>query len=60
MPFTKTGGKVHENMEKQYGDKKADSVFYASINKGTPGSSKWHKKSAKKSSKAPAMMKGRC
>ena len=41
-PITKTGGKVIESMQKQYG-KRAKQVFYASINKGVKGSSKWHK-----------------
>lgn len=44
MPLTKTGHKVLENMEKQYGEKKGESVFYASINAGKPGSSKWEAK----------------
>ena len=41
-PLTKTGGKVMESMQKQYG-KRAKEVFYASINKKVSGSSKWHK-----------------
>lgn len=42
MPLSKSGNKVLSNMEKQYGDKKGKSVFYASINKGKAGSDKWH------------------
>lgn len=42
MPLTKTGNEVLKNMEKEYGKKKAKSVFYASINKGKKGSAKWH------------------
>lgn len=35
MPLTKKGEKIKENMEKQYGEKKGEKVFYASQNKGT-------------------------
>lgn len=52
MPLTKTGKKVLQNMKKQYGAEKGKRVFYASINKGKAGSSKWHgkrRKSAKRS-----------
>jgi len=41
MPLTKTGKKVMRSMRKKYG-KRAKEVFYASINKGVAGSSKWH------------------
>ncbi len=34
MPLTKKGKKILKNMEKEYGSKKGESVFYASINKG--------------------------
>ena len=34
MPLTKTGKKVLRNMRKEYGKKKGQQVFYASINKG--------------------------
>jgi hypothetical protein len=34
MPLTKTGKKVLRSMRKEYGKKKGQSVFYASINKG--------------------------
>jgi len=44
MPLSKAGNKVMASMVSQYGDKKGKSVFYASINKGKPGSSKWHGK----------------
>jgi hypothetical protein len=46
MPITTSGEKVLGNMQKEYGAKKGKSVFYASINKGKPGSKKWHGKSA--------------
>ena len=35
MPLTTKGKEVLENMEKEYGAKKGESVFYASANKGT-------------------------
>lgn len=35
MPLTKKGAKIERNMEKEYGKKKGESVFYASKNKGT-------------------------
>ena len=34
MPLTKKGTKILSNMKKEYGAKKAKSVFYASINSG--------------------------
>lgn len=44
MPLTSSGKKVMKAMVKEYGSKNAKRVFYASINKGVPGSSKWHGK----------------
>lgn len=35
MPLTKKGSKIKAAMAKQYGAKKGEQVFYASINKGT-------------------------
>lgn len=35
MPLTKKGAKIKKAMEKEYGKKKGDTVFYASQNKGT-------------------------
>lgn len=35
MPLPKSGQKVLEKMEKEYGPEKGKSVFYASLNKGT-------------------------
>lgn len=52
MPLTKSGKKVLSSMRKQYGGKKGKSVFYASINKGKAGSSKWHAKRASVKRKA--------
>jgi len=43
MPLTKIGKSVLGQMKKQYGEKKGESVFYASINKGKSGSEKWHR-----------------
>jgi hypothetical protein len=34
MPLTKKGKKILSEMKKEYGAKKGESVFYASINKG--------------------------
>ena len=34
MPLTKKGKKIKAAMEAEYGKKKGDSVFYASVNKG--------------------------
>lgn len=60
MPLTKTGSKVMANMQSEYGADKGKSVFYASINKGKPGSSKWHGGSKRRHvSKPRASMKGR-
>jgi hypothetical protein len=42
MPLTISGEKVLKGMQKQYGKVKGKGVFYASINKGLKGSSRWH------------------
>ena len=34
MPLTKKGKKIMGNMKHEYGEKKGEEVFYASINKG--------------------------
>lgn len=34
MPLTPKGRKIMSSMKKEYGDKKGESVFYASRNKG--------------------------
>jgi hypothetical protein len=34
MPLTKKGNKIMGNMKKEYGEKKGESVFYASRNAG--------------------------
>ena len=44
MPLTKTGDKVLGSMRNQYGEKKGEQVFYASINKNKAGSKQWHQK----------------
>lgn len=43
MPLSKVGQEVMANMKARYGDKKGESVFYASRNAGKPGSDKWEK-----------------
>jgi hypothetical protein len=35
MPLTKKGAEIKRAMEKEYGSKKGEQVFYASENKGT-------------------------
>lgn len=35
MPLTKKGAKILKKMRETYGSKKGESVFYASLNKGT-------------------------
>lgn len=35
MPLTKKGNKIMRAMQKEYGEEKGESVFYASRNKGT-------------------------
>lgn len=35
MPLTKKGRKIERAMDKEYGKKKGEKVFYASANKGT-------------------------
>jgi hypothetical protein len=56
MPLSKGGSDVLKSMEAQYGEKKGKSVFYASINKGNPGSQKWEakKKKTKKHTSYPS------
>lgn len=48
MPLTKKGKKIKKNMDKEYGSKKGDSVFYASINKGKVTGAEGSKKKKKK------------
>jgi len=58
MPLTKKGEKIKRSMVKQYGTKKGKQVFYASINKGKAGSSKWHGKKKRYSKDVVRMAKG--
>lgn len=44
MPLTTAGEKVLANMKHEYGEPKAERVFYSSINAHKPGSSGWHQK----------------
>ena len=48
MPLTSIGKKIMNSMEKTYGKKKAEKVFYASKNKGTIKNVDKAKKSKKK------------
>jgi hypothetical protein len=57
VPLTKSGSKVLSSMREQYGGEKGERVFYASINKGKPGTSKWHGKP--KSASAPRSLSKR-
>ena len=59
MPLTASGAKVKASMTKEYGAKKGKSVFYASMNKGKPGSSKWHRKTGKAAPVQRSMMRSR-
>ena len=43
MSKTRAGKEVMNSMKKTYGSKKGEAVFYASINKGKPGSKKWER-----------------
>lgn len=54
MPLSSAGKKVLSAMIGEYGAKKGKQVFYASVNKGNPGASKWHSK--KKKSKYAGML----
>ncbi len=44
MPITKAGKKILRKMKKEYGEKKGENVFYASINKNKKRTKKWHRK----------------
>ena len=59
MPLTDSGNQVMRSMQSQYGAKKGKSVFYASINKGKSGSSKWHEKSERKAAPIQRSMMSR-
>lgn len=57
MPLTPKGKKIEGAMEKEYGEKKGKSVFYASKNKGTITGVEGKKKSmAKKMTKGERMI----
>lgn len=57
MPLTDAGAKVKAKMTQKYGPERAEHVFYGSINKGNPGTEKWHGK--RKAAKGRSMTKGR-
>lgn len=44
MPRTKAGKKVWDEMIEKYGPQKGPGVYYGTIVKGKPGSSKWEDK----------------
>ncbi len=53
MPLTAKGQKIMANMKRQYGDKKGEQVFYASVNSGKitgvhPGSKKKYVRALKR------------
>ena len=49
MPLTKKGRKIKKAMQKQYGKKKGEKIFYASRNAGTiKGVDKTRKKKSSK------------
>ena len=59
MPLTEDGKKVLNTMVRKHGGKKGTLAFYASINKGVPGSDKWHdskKTDAKKNQYTKGLM----
>lgn len=47
MPLTKKGEKILSEMKKEYGAKKGESVFYASIHKGRITGAEGRKKKGK-------------
>jgi len=51
MPLTPKGKKVMAAMKSEYGSKKGESVFYASINKGKLKGAEGHKKGHHRGSK---------
>jgi CMP-N-acetylneuraminic acid synthetase len=54
MPLTKKGAKIRQAMEKFYGKKEGDAVFYASENKGNiSGVTKKKKKHVESKEKYP-------
>jgi hypothetical protein len=44
--LSKSGMEVAKKMMGEYGKEKGKKVFYASMNKGNPGSSKWEVRAA--------------
>lgn len=55
MPLTDKGRKIRSAMVKEYGEKKGESVFYASRNKGTISGVE---KRAKKKGPKPVKIRG--
>jgi hypothetical protein len=52
MPLTKKGKKILRAMKKQYGPKKGEQVFYASVNKGTITGVEKHRRKKKHGKKS--------
>lgn len=44
MPLSAKGQEILGKYKKQYGSDRGKSNFYASINKGNPGTGQWHGK----------------
>lgn len=59
MPLTDKGRKVLAEMQKQYGEKKGENVFYASINKGTVKGAEMPGAGKGKEAKAPRKSGGK-
>lgn len=60
VPLTTSGSKVLQSMQTDYGKDKGERVFYASINKGKPGSNRWHgKPQQSRASRAPRSLSGK-
>ena len=60
MPLSETSQKVLDSMKEQYGDKKGESVFYATANKKggkAEDASTWKKKDDKDKKKPPTSKK---
>jgi len=48
MPLSASGKKILARMKDEYGDKKGEEVFYASINAHKKGANRWHHKKRSK------------
>jgi hypothetical protein len=57
MPLTSAGKGILKQMIAKHGHKSGTRIFYSSINKGVPGSGKWHEKQMDKMSKYSEALK---